>query len=196
MFDEARIAARNMGDNIRVFRARQAPKAERRPVTVDPVLVLAANPVALTFQIETLRDQGCDVVVSADLRQIRDLLGMPERYWAMLIIEIEGFGGISAVIGRLLALRREQPDLPVVLTSTRMPAHDFSLERLPICDASLALPSLASELSVALQNALNNNQVWQQRLADLRQAIVAAAESDDAVDDTLDEAMPEYAEAG
>lgn len=47
-------------------------------MTIDPVLVLAAAPAALKFQIETLRDQGGDVVVSVDPRQVRDLLGMPD----------------------------------------------------------------------------------------------------------------------
>lgn len=186
MSEESGTESRSKVDNVRVFRAHQVPTAGRVPLNVDPVLVLVADNAALTFQIETLRGQGCDVVVSADRRQIRDLLGMPDGYWAMLIVEIEGFGGISAVIGSLMTLRREQPELPVIIASTRTPSHDFSQERLPICDASLALPSIASELSVALQNAVSNNQAWRKRLEDLHQ--VNAAEDD--------EVLPVFAEAG
>ncbi len=152
---------------MRLFKSHQRRTEPHTVMTADPVLVLTADTTALTFQIEILRGQGCDVVVCSDLRQIQDLLGMPIEYWSMVIVEIEGFGGISAVIRPLLTLRRAHPDLPVILASTRMPAHDFTQERLPICDTSLALPCLASDLKVAIQNALENNEAWQRRVKDL-----------------------------
>ncbi len=162
---------------MRLFKSHQRRSGPRGAMTADPVLVLTADTVALTFQIEILRGQGCDVVVCTDLRQIQDLLGMPIEYWSMLIVEIEGFGGISAVIRPLLTLRRAHPDLPVILASTRMPSHDFTQERLPICDVSLALPSLASDLKVAIQNALENNEAWQRRVKDLDAAMTPGPEA-------------------
>ncbi len=173
---------------MRLFKSHQRRAEARVAMTTDPVLVLTADSVSLTFQIEILRGQGCDVVVCSDLRQIQDLLGMPIEYWSMLIVEIEGFGGISAVIGPLLTLRRAHPDLPVVLASTRMPAHDFTQERLPICDASLALPCLASDLKVAIQNALENNEAWQRRVKDLEAEMNRGPET---VIPALSEASPE-----
>lgn len=170
--------AESGGGNVRLFKSHQRQTGPRPSMTTDPVLVLVADPAALTFQIEILRSQGCDVVVCPDMRQIQDLLGMPIEYWSMLIIEIEGFGGISAVIGNLLTLRRNHPDLPVILASTRMPAHDFTQERLPICDVSLALPCLASDLKVAIQNALENNEAWQRRVKDLDMAIRRGPETE------------------
>jgi len=165
------------GGAVRLFKSHQRRSGPRITMAADPVLVLTADSVALTFQIEILRSQGCDVVVCNDLRQIQDLLGMPIEYWSMLIVEIEGFGGITSVIQPLLNLRRLHPDLPVVLTSTRMPAHDFTQERLPICDVSLALPCLASDLKVAIQNALENNEAWQRRISDLEAQMIRGPES-------------------
>jgi hypothetical protein len=99
--------------------------------------------------------------------QFQNLLGLPIEHWSMLIIEIEGFGGITAVIAKLLMLREEHPDLPIILASTRMAAHDFTTERLPICDSSMALPCTAADLHVAVENAVSNNLIWQKRLEEL-----------------------------
>ncbi len=152
---------------LKVFKAHDKDVAGESALTAGPVLVLAADSVPLTFQIEHLRKQGRDVAVCSDMGQFQNLLGMPIEHWSLLIIEIEGFGGITAVISKLMMLREEHPDLPIILASTRMSAHDFSAERLPICDASLALPCTAADLHVATLNAVNNNLIWQKRLEEL-----------------------------
>ena len=133
-------------NRLKVFKAHDKDASPTGPLTAGPVLVLAADPVPLTFQIEHLRKQGRDVAVCSDMGQFQNLLGLPIEHWSMLIIEIEGFGGITAVIGKLLMLREEHPDLPIILASTRMAAHDFTTERLPICDSSLALPCEAAHV--------------------------------------------------
>jgi hypothetical protein len=129
--------------------------------------VLAADPAPLTFQIEHLRKKGRDVAVCSDMGQFQNLLGLPIEHWSLLIIEVEGFGGVTAVIAKLLMLREEHPDLPIILASTRMAAHDFTAERLQICDSSLALPCTVGDLHVAVENAVANNLIWQKRQEEL-----------------------------
>ncbi|MEY3959469.1 MAG: hypothetical protein ACKO56_02040 [Paracoccaceae bacterium] len=180
-------------NRLKVFKAHDKDASPTGPLTAGPVLVLAADPVPLTFQIEHLRKQGRDVAVCSDMGQFQNLLGLPIEHWSMLIIEIEGFGGITAVIGKLLMLREEHPDLPIILASTRMAAHDFTTERLPICDSSLALPCTAGDLYVAVENAVANNLIWQKRLEDL-DGLSDAPGSDDA-DNAAKAAEPELAEA-
>ena len=85
-------------NRLKVFKAHDKDASPTGPLTAGPVLVLAADPVPLTFQIEHLRKQGRDVAVCSDMGQFQNLLGLPIEHWSMLIIEIEGFGGITAVI--------------------------------------------------------------------------------------------------
>lgn len=133
------------------------------PLRLDPVLVFAAATAPVTYEVETIRHLGRDVALCTDLRRFNNLVGSPSRVWSLLFIEIEGFGGISAVLDKLRILRLERPDLPVVMASTRMRAHDLSVERLSICDVSLALPADAADVNVALQKARVNNFAWQMR---------------------------------
>jgi hypothetical protein len=187
MYQEPVATSKTKDKKIKIFKAHPTRNSRRGPMGEDPILVLAVDTVALTFPIERLRNQGRDVAVCSDMGQFQNLLGMPIEHWSMLIIEIEGFGGISAVIGKLMMLRQEHPNLPVLIASTRMPAHDFTLERLPICDASLALPCSASDLNVAVQNALMNNIAWQMRLEEIENAFDAEPWDDD---------LPALAKAG
>lgn len=155
---------------VTVLGARNRSSASRGVARVEPVLVFAADTSALTYEIETLRDKGRDVVACNDLRQFNYLLGSPRQSWSLMIVEIDGFGGIFGVFDKLLSLRQERPGLPVILASKRLREHDLSTERLPICDVSVALPTDAAELHLALLRANVNNFAWQMRRASLQEA--------------------------
>jgi hypothetical protein len=75
-----------------------------------------------------------------------------------------------------------------------MAAHDFSTERLPICDSSMALPCTAADLHVAVQNAVSNNLIWQKRLEEL-DGIVGVEAEDFATLDAQESRLPVFAEA-
>jgi hypothetical protein len=90
--------------------------------------------------------------------------------------------------------RGQNSDLPIILASTRMAAHDFSTERLPICDSSMALPCTAADLHVAVQNAVSNNLIWQKRLEEL-DGIVGVEAEDLATLDAQESRLPVFAEA-
>jgi hypothetical protein len=75
-----------------------------------------------------------------------------------------------------------------------MAAHDFSTERLPICDSSMALPCTAADLHVAVQNAVSNNLIWQKRLEEMDGMVSLEAE-DLATLDAQDSQPPVFAEA-
>ena len=153
---------------VTMLGARGGAAAARSAVRAEPALVFAVDATALTFEIETLREKGRDVAVCQDLRQFSHLLGSPRRGrqgWSLVMVEIDGFGGIFNVIDKLLSLRQERPALPVILASKRLREHDLSTERLPICDVSIALPASAAELHLAVQRANRNNFAWQMNCA-------------------------------
>ena len=159
-------------DGPLMLKAHRTP-APGLPLRLDPVLVFAAETAPVTYEIETIRHLGRDVALCPDLRRFNNLVGSPSRAWSLLFIEIEGFGGITSVLEKLRILRLERPDLPVVMASTRMRVHDLSVERLPVCDVSLALPADAADVNVALQKARVNNFAWQMRQMNMVEGEVA-----------------------
>jgi len=154
---------------VTMLGARGGAAAARSAVRAEPALVFAVDATALTFEIETLREKGRDVAVCQDLRQFNYLVGSPRQGWSLMIVEIDGFGGVFNVLDKLLSLRQERPGLPVILASRRLREHDLSSERLPICDVSIALPTDAAELHVAVLRANVNNFAWQMRRAHLQE---------------------------
>lgn len=83
--------------------------------------------------------------------------------FGMLVVDIDGFGGPELVVERLMELRRRAPSLPVIVISTEVQFHDFTAERLAVCDITLRAPVSAAALDLALAEASVNNLLWQAR---------------------------------
>jgi len=88
----------------------------------------------------------------------------------MLVIDIDGFGGAQLVVARLMDLRRRVPSLPVIVISAEVQFHDFTTERLAVCDVTLRAPVTAAALDLALAEAAVNNLLWQARQIRARHA--------------------------
>jgi hypothetical protein len=88
----------------------------------------------------------------------------------MLEIDIDGFGGAQLVVARLMDLRRRVPSLPVIVISAEVQFHDFTTERLAVCDVTLRAPVTAAALDLALAEAAVNNLLWQARQIRARHA--------------------------
>lgn len=99
------------------------------------------------------------------LYRIRDLLSVERGPSAVALVDIDSFGGISRCFDALRAVRRIAPHRPVMIVSRSFRYDDFSLERAPVCDASLAWPSGTESLLAGISVALANNRVFQQRNA-------------------------------
>ncbi|MFP4327843.1 MAG: hypothetical protein ACLFQL_07520 [Paracoccaceae bacterium] len=77
-----------------------------------------------------------------------------------LVADPDLLGGTGQAVEFLLALRQAHPCCRVLLASHSLRGPDFGTHRLPICDASLALPAQESELAVALWAVERNNAKW------------------------------------
>ena len=53
----------------------------------------------------------------------------------------------------------------MILISDEVRFHDFSADRLPLCDVTLRGPLSAPALELALAEAPANNMIWQTRIA-------------------------------
>lgn len=87
-----------------------------------------------------------------------------------LLIDLEAMGGIAGIALDLMALRHKRPDLIVILLSAEFERHDYSQERLALCDVSLRYPCTFAALELALVEAEINNWAWYERLAELEHA--------------------------
>lgn len=132
--------------------------------TGGAVLVFASAIAVVNFEIEVLRQRGCDVVHCSDLRLMGQLLVETGHRWSLILFEIEGFGGPGKVLERMMQLREEVPSLPLILKSTRSKNHDFSAERLAICDVSIGPTIVESDLDLAISLAYAHNLKWQLRM--------------------------------
>ena len=138
-------------------------------------LELSAAPSALLFasdltsvlpQIDALTLLNISVSKCHDLDQFQTLLDDTSDNRSLVIVELDGFGGISTVIDRLLSLRLHRPDLVILLLSSKSRTHDFTTERLALCDVSLMMPCAAADIAAALACAVKNNAEWQRRVED------------------------------
>lgn len=57
-------------------------------------------------------------------------------------------------------LRKDHPDLPIILFSKSFSANDFSAERSRICDASLVRDFVADDVLRAMDNAYSNHMAY------------------------------------
>jgi len=89
-----------------------------------------------------------------------------------VMVDIDALGGIVVAYDGLRLLRNQRPNLPVIVVSEDLSANDFSLERLPLCDASLRAPVAYSALEYALTESREvNNPAWVARLKEMRAGI-------------------------
>lgn len=84
-----------------------------------------------------------------------------------LVVDLDHLGGIVRAAGPLMALRKERPDLPVILMGGDVDRDDASTYRLPLGDATLRRPVSVQRFEVALSAAARNNVIWQERLDEI-----------------------------
>lgn len=94
-----------------------------------------------------------------------------------ILVDVDGLGGISVIYSELRRIRDTIPELAVILVSSEFSADDFSLERLPLCDACLRARFTADGLDFAMTESADvNNKVWQTRLEELQMIAVNSAD--------------------
>jgi len=74
----------------------------------------------------------------------------------LLIVDIDAFDTLSVAVDRLIAFRTKTPNVAVVIASSELSRHDFSVERAPVADVSLRLPVPRAALGLGLGVALTN----------------------------------------
>ena len=102
---------------------------------------------------EVLLDQSADICFSRDLASLQNS--------NVLLVDIDGLGGILGLIDQLLCLRAQNRSRIIILLSAEFSRDDFDADRLSVCDASLRLPFSYARLEQAFVEAESNNMIWQ-----------------------------------
>jgi|GEM_PF-2398390 len=142
-----------------------------RPFLADPrpVLFGAADPAADRAAIHHMQGFGLDVVTCNTFRGALTRAHGQPMGWSTLVLSIDGFGGPRLILDGLMNLRRKLPHLPVILVSEEVRFHDFTTERMALCDVTIRAPISGPALELALAEAGANNLIWQARAAAMHQ---------------------------
>jgi hypothetical protein len=81
----------------------------------------------------------------------------------LALVDCDHLGDDGDVIDFSLRMRRFSPNLPLVMVSSRVHAHDFGTERLAICDVTLQKPFTQSAFAIGLQTAIVNHRIYQSK---------------------------------
>ncbi|MBI1218194.1 MAG: hypothetical protein GC186_06560 [Rhodobacteraceae bacterium] len=137
------------------------------PLTVAPV---AGHAIYLTSpkrpnvaRVAQLRSKNLQVAVTSDLTVIDRAAREFSFSRLICIIQADDFGDLDDLIEHLITLRQCNPAVEVILVSRKVNRHDFSAERLAICDVTLQYPYTSSDLDEALISAHHNNLAWRKR---------------------------------
>lgn len=157
-----------------------SPEAAAPPRTADallftlPFLLVSSRPRRLAPVVAWLRGRDDAAHVVGDLDQAQR--HVHDRRWACVVVDCDSLGDLRIVVDRLVTLREERPNLPVILMTRHVRRDDFDLERLPLCDATLRYPTEADTFAFAVQEALINNLVWiaRRRMLHLSHAEIAS----------------------
>lgn len=91
------------------------------------------------------------------------------EHWASslsnIILDADAWGGIPALVGFCMWLRRLAPSVPIIILSSDPEDQDFTTERIQICDVTVTKPFTSRALSHALSVAEHNNSIYVQSFA-------------------------------
>lgn len=170
-----------LGRLIGLVTGRAGPEAEQNaasppavpwsPVKAAAPILYAAADADMTSPVAAwLLDAGYRVIPAEGFGLALGEVVARRAAFRMLVIDIDGFGGAQLVVERLMDLRRRAPSVPVIVISAEVQFHDFTTERLAICDVTLRAPVSAAALHLALAEAAVNNLLWQARQIRARHA--------------------------
>ncbi|SOC10429.1 hypothetical protein [Rhodobacter maris] len=130
------------------------------------VMVLSRRSGAPIPCLEWLGDHGLPFRRIAALAPTSPIWSAP--HGALLIVDLDTLGGVTAMAEGLMRLRQGRPDISVVLLSEEVAGHDFGIERLALADVTLRLPCAFASFEFALAEAPINNAIWQERMAEVQ----------------------------
>ncbi|MEO3480734.1 hypothetical protein AAFO90_24180 [Phaeobacter sp. CAU 1743] len=131
-------------------------------VNIRTYAVGFVGPCGVTFVdlTDAVSASGSTLVRFTSLMDLIAMNGVARPQIDRLFVDVDGLGGIEAIIDDLLDLRRFLPRLPVVLISSEFSRDEFDLTRVSVCDCSLKAPLSQASVDYAIVQSRVNNMVW------------------------------------
>lgn len=117
-------------------------------------------------------------LLSAGLREVSHLrdasfLSQIAPAGGVLLVDLDSFKSLNSVVDDLISVRQANPRLMVILVHTKgFTQNSTDSYRLPICDATIALPGPVLETLDLLSQACANNVIWQKRMLEQDTTVV------------------------
>ena len=131
------------------------------------VLLVARQAEGLAGLADRFRLAGARVALGADLGALLARIVANPKLCGCLVVQIDGFGEIEDIVDQVMAFRRNAPAVPLILISTGFRQDRLGAERLALCDVSLRDPVNLGQVQAAVDQAFQNNLLWQERLQSL-----------------------------
>jgi|GEM_PF-3983947 len=108
---------------------------------------------------------GATAVFGRSLMEALDMIQTCQQDIGALFVCADDCDDLASSLDTLVEFRRNFNSPPVVLMSHDFAMHDFSTDRLAVCDASLRLPLSRTSFGLGLSSALGNNEIQNQNRA-------------------------------
>lgn len=135
-------------------------------------LPMPAPPVFCAFGIDAVdelvgwfRAAGIATGICPSLPDLEILLYHDQRSLPFVMLNGDAQGGMEANLWFLLQIRRDFPQMVVVLCSQAFRGNDFGTDRLPLADICVKTPFCLSLAEEYFHIAFDNNRAWQQRMS-------------------------------
>ena len=141
------------------------------PLAGVSLLVVSRRSASLADQMDRLRAEGARLGLDHDLPHALTVLRLHPARWSALIVHADGFGDLGDLAETLLAFRLAVPTLPLILISASFGRNALGPMPLALCDVTLHQPVGPDRMKSVLDQAIQHNHTWRQRLAALTPAL-------------------------
>jgi hypothetical protein len=130
-------------------------------------VLVTGLPSKLAMPIRFLRTRNLGVNVMLSLEDVISTFKGGRNIPSLLVVDIDSVADEDLTFDLIFTIREKYPQLPVILISGGFARDDMSTERLAICDVSLRAPINRASFEMGLEEAFDNNSIWQHRLVEL-----------------------------
>ncbi|WP_146214886.1 hypothetical protein [Loktanella sp. PT4BL] len=133
-------------------------------IEVDqPPLICTQNSEPLGDVIGWFRAAGLPVNVCGGLSDLQYHLKSKDLSPSLIIIDLDGMADIAITFRRMLNLRQEHPEIPIMLICSDNNFNDFTTERFAVADIFLEHCQLSFDIEDYVAIAMLNNKRWGNR---------------------------------
>ena len=140
------------------------PKMFSSKLELDqPPLVCTQNSESLGDFIGWFRALGLPVNICSDVSDLHHHLNYADCPLSLIVIDVDGVADIEVTFCRILNLRQEYPEIPIILISKYISFSDSANDYFAMADVFLDHSQLSFDIEDYVAIAMSNNKRWSNR---------------------------------